>query len=121
MDYIIIAILVCVLLLAVFRAMKHFRGGCCGSGGSTIRDKKTLTRPAIGRKVLTVEGMHCVNCEIRVENALNRLENAVCKVRWKKKMAVVSFSAEISDALLKETVERLGYQVTDIRSETYKA
>ena len=115
MDYIILALLAVILILAVIRAAKHFKGGgCCGSGGSTIRDKKTLIEPKIGEKVLTVEGMHCVNCEIRVENALNRLENVACKVSWKKKTAIVSYSKDVSNDLLKETVERLGYQVTHI-------
>lgn len=59
--------------------------------------------------------MHCENCEIRVENALNRLDNVACKVNLKKKTAVVSYSAEISDSLLKETVEKTGYKVTSIR------
>ena len=116
MNYIIISILAFVLTTAILHASKHFKGGgCCGSGSNTIRDKKALTEPKIGEKVLTVEGMHCENCEIRVENALNRLENVACKVSWKKKSAIVSYSKEISNDLLKETVEKLGYQVTEIR------
>ena len=114
-NYIIIGILLVILVFAVLRAKKHFKGGgCCGSGSNTIRDKKSLTAPKIGEKVLTIEGMHCENCEIRVENALNRLDGVACKVNLKKKTAVVSYSEEISDELLKETVERLGYQVTQI-------
>ena len=116
-NYVIIGILLVVLILAVLRAKKHFKGGgCCGSGGNTIRDKKSLTAPKIGEKVMTIEGMHCENCEIRVENALNRLDHVACKVSWKKKNAVISYSEEVSDEMLKETVERLGYQVTQIRS-----
>ena len=115
LDYLIIAVLLVIVLIAVFRTQRHFKGGgCCGSASSTIRDKKSLTEPKIGEKVLTVEGMRCENCEIRVENALNRLENMSCKVRWKKKTAIVSYSKDISDDLLKETVERLGYRVTQI-------
>ncbi|MBQ7858896.1 MAG: heavy-metal-associated domain-containing protein [Faecalibacterium sp.] len=115
-DFIIVALLVTVVLVAVIRTRKHFRGGgCCGSGGNTIRDQKTLSGPKLGEKIMTIEGMHCENCEIRVANALNRLEQAACKVSWKKKTAVVSYSAEISDELLKQTVEKLGYQVTGIR------
>ena len=116
-NYVIIGILLVVLILAVLRAKKHFKGGgCCGSGSNTIRDKKSLTAPKIGEKVMTIEGMHCENCEIRVENALNRLDHVACKVSWKKKNAVISYSEEVSDEMLKETVERLGYQVTQIRS-----
>ena len=116
-NYVIIGILLVVLILAVLRAKKHFKGGgCCGSGGNTIRDKKSLTAPKIGEKVMTIEGMHCENCEIRVENALNRLDHVACKVSWKKKTAVISYSEEVSDEMLKETVERLGYQVMQIQS-----
>lgn len=115
-NYIIIGIVVVVITVAVLRAKKHFSGGgCCGSGSGAIRLKKTLDGPKLGEKTLTIEGMHCENCEIRVENAINRLDGVACTVSWKKKRAVVSYSAEISDALLRSTVERLGYKVTDIR------
>lgn len=115
-NYIIIGVILLVVVLALLRTKKHFKGGgCCGSGGNTIRDKKTLTQPKLGEKTLVIEGMHCENCEIRVENALNRLDHVACKVNWKKKTAVVSYSAEVSDALLKSTVENMGYKVTEIR------
>lgn len=115
-DYIIIGILLVVVAVAIARAAKHFKGGgCCSSGSTTIRDKKKLTAPKLGEKVMTVEGMHCENCEIRVENALNRLDNVACKVSWKKKKAVVSYSAEVADELLKEAVEKMGYKVTGIQ------
>lgn len=114
-DLIIIAILLCILVLALFRAKKHFKGGgCCGSGSTTIRDKKVLSAPKIGEKQMTIRGMHCENCAIRVENALNRLDGVLCKVNLKKETAVVAYSKEIPDALLRKTVEDLGYQVTQI-------
>lgn len=114
-NVIITIVLVLLLAFALVRTRKHFRGGCCGSGGSTIRDKKVLTEPKIGEKTLTIQGMTCVNCEIRVENALNRLPGAAAKVRWKRKTARVDYSQEISDDLLRQTVENLGYEVTDIK------
>lgn len=115
-DYIIIGILLAIIVIAVLRAKKHFKGGgCCGSGSNTIRDKKVLNAPKIGEKVMSIEGMHCENCEIRVENALNRLDGVACKASWKKKTATVAYSTEVSDELLKSTVEKMGYQVTEIR------
>lgn len=115
-DYIIIIVLLVIVVAALLRVKKHFRGGgCCGSGSKIIRSKKTLTEPKIGEKTLVVEGMHCENCEIRVENALNRLDGVVCKVNLKKKTATVSYSAEVDEQLLKDTVEKMGYQVTGIR------
>ena len=115
-NLIIVGILVVVVAIAILRAMKHFKGGgCCSGGSTTIRDKKTLTGAKLGEKTLIVEGMHCENCEIRVENALNRLDGVACKVNLKKKTAVVSYSAEVSDQTLRETVEKMGYKVTEIR------
>lgn len=115
-NSIIVLILLIIIVIAVLRTKKHFKGGgCCGSGSNTIRSKKTLTDPKIGEKCMVIEGMHCENCEIRVENALNRLDGVVCKVNLKKKTATVSYSTEVSDVLLKETVEKMGYKVTQIR------
>ena len=114
-NYLIIGILLVLLVMALLRAKKHFKGGCCGSGSTTIRDKKVLSGPKLGQKTMTIAGMHCENCEIRVENALNRLDGVACKVSHKKKTAVVEYSAEVSDETLKAAVEKLGYKVTSIR------
>lgn len=114
-NEIILGCLVVILVLALLRAKKHFKGGgCCGSGSKTIRDKKVLTEPVIGQKILHLEGMHCENCAIRVENSLNRIDGVLCKVNLKKKTATVSYSREVEDALFVQTVERLGYTVTEI-------
>lgn len=115
-NTIILAVVAVVLVMALLRFKKHFKGGgCCGSGGNTIRTKKTLTEPKLGEKILTVEGMTCENCQARVENALNRLEGVACIVNLKKKTATVSYSTEVEDAVLKQTVEKMGYKVTSIR------
>lgn len=114
-NYIIIGVLLLIVMIAILRAMKHFKGGgCCGSGGNTIRIKKTLDAPQIGQKTMTIEGMTCENCEIRVENGLNRLENVAANVSWRKKKAVVAYCAEVSDDALRAAVERLGYKVIRI-------
>lgn len=114
-NVIIISILLIVIVLALLRAKKHFKGGCCGSGGTTVRSHKELTEPKLGETILVVEGMHCENCQNRVENALNRLDGVVCKVNLRKKTATVSYSTDVSAAVLKETIEKLGYRVTEIR------
>lgn len=115
-NLVIVAVLLVAVMLAVLRARKHFKGGgCCGSGGSIIRDRKTLTQPKLGEKTLLIQGMSCENCEIRVENALNHLDGVAASVSFKKKRAVVSYSQPVPEQLLKQTVERLGYQVTEIQ------
>lgn len=116
-DQIIIILLLAVVVIALLRAKKHFKsGGCCGSGSNSIRIKKELNAPRLGEKILDIEGMYCENCEIRVENALNRLDGVACRASHRKKTAVVSYSVPVSDDILKEAVEKLGYKVTAIRS-----
>lgn len=111
---IIIGLLVVVLVLALLRARKHFQGGCCSSGSQTIRQHKELTEPIIGKKVLHIDGMHCENCQIRVENALNRFDGVVCRVNRRKKTALVSYSREPDIQQLRAAVDRLGYTVTGV-------
>lgn len=100
-----------VLGLALKRAGKHFCGGCCGSGGSTIREKKVLAEPVIQKRRLRIAGMKCENCQTRVENGLNRLDGVLCRVNLRRRTAEVSMTKEVTDALLTATVESLGYQV----------
>lgn len=113
-NVLIIGALVIVLVLALLRARKHFQGGCCGSGGNTIREKKVLTEPIIRKKRLCIAGMHCENCQIRVENGLNRLDGVLGRVNLRRGSAEVSMTKEIPDELLIAAVEKLGYQVTSI-------
>lgn len=115
-DGLLIVVLLFVVVLALLRFRNHFRGGgCCGSGSRTIRTRKKLTEPAIGEKVLTIEGMHCENCQARVENAIDRLDGVVCQVNLRKKAAHVAYSRPVSDEELRAIVERLGYSVTAIQ------
>lgn len=115
-NVIIIGILVIIVVIAVVNSVRHFKGesGCCGGGGGSIREYKELGAPKIGEKTLQIEGMHCENCQNRIEHAINKIDGAVCKVDLKKKTAKVSYSKEIDDELLKNTVSRLGYEVKSI-------
>lgn len=115
-NTIVIMILIAVAALALLRTRKHFKGGgCCGSGSNTIRTQKKLTGTVIGQKTLTIEGMHCENCQARIENAINRIDGVACQVNLRKKAATVSYTLEISDDQLKAVVEKIGYRVTEIK------
>lgn len=115
-NIIITGVVLLVLMISILRTKKHFKGGgCCGSGSTTVRSRKKLDGPMVGQKIMTVEGMHCENCRNRVEHGLNDLDGVVCRINLKKKTAVISYSVEVSEKLLKETVEKMGYRVTDIR------
>ena len=114
-NVIILAILLVMVVLAVNSGRKHFKGsgGCCGGGGEE-RPHKKLEEPAVGQRVLSVEGMHCESCQARIEKAIDRLDGVVCKTNLHKKTARVTFSQPVSDDTLKEIVEKLGYRVTEI-------
>ena len=114
-NVIILAILLVMVVLAVNSGRKHFKGsgGCCGGGGEE-RPHKKLKEPAVGQRVLSVEGMHCESCQARIEKAIDRLDGVVCKTNLHKKTATVTYSQPVSDDTLKEIVEKLGYRVTDI-------
>lgn len=115
-NTIIICILLIIIVFAVLRTRKHFKGGgCCGSGNSTVRSNKKLTDPKLGEKIVQIEGMHCENCQNSIENALNRLDGVVCKVNLKKKTAVVSYSKTVSDETVIEIIEKLGFTVVNIQ------
>lgn len=114
-NVIILAILLVMVVLAVNSGRKHFKGsGCCCGGGGEERPHKKLEEPAIGQRVLSVEGMHCESCQARIEKAIDRLDGVVCKTNLHKKTATVTFSQPVSDDTLKEIVEKLGYRVTEI-------
>ncbi len=64
------------------------------------------------KKIIRVEGMMCPHCEAHVKKALEAL-NGVDKViaSHEKGEVTVHLSADVTDALLKETVEKEGYKV----------
>ncbi len=65
-------------------------------------------------KIMTIEGMMCGHCTGRVDKALNALEGVEATVSLEDKAAYVTLTGEVSDELLKKTVEDEGYQVLEI-------
>ncbi len=63
-------------------------------------------------KVLNIEGMMCMHCEAHVKKALEALEGVELVVASHEKgTAVITLSNDVSDELLKQTVENEGYKV----------
>lgn len=63
-------------------------------------------------KILTIEGMSCMHCVARVENALNAIEGVKAHVDLKKKRATVE--GDVADDVLVKAVEDAGYHVKKI-------
>ena len=116
-TYLIIGILVIIFLIAIRSAVKHFQGsgGCCGGGGELNPQRKKLDGPKVAEKHISIQGMHCENCQNRVERRLNNIDGAAAKVSWRKNQAVVSLSRMVSDEELTAAVTAAGYQVTGIQ------
>lgn len=67
------------------------------------------------QKTISIEGMSCGHCTGRVETALNALEGVkVVETSVEKKHAVIEVE-NVSDDLIKETIEDVGYDVLGIQ------
>lgn len=117
-NLIIIIVLAVIIVIGAKSTMKHMKGegGCCGGGSKEIREHKKLDGTKIGEKEVEVRGMHCENCEARVERFVNKLDGAVCKANYKKNLAIVTFSKPIDDEQIKKEIETAGYEVGAIRN-----
>lgn len=63
-------------------------------------------------RVVTVEGMHCADCERAVESALRDLPGVVRAVANAQNGDVhIEADASVSHAMLREAVEEAGYEL----------
>lgn len=114
-NIIIIGIVVILVLIGVRSGIKHFKGegGCCGGRAPIPAQNKELEN-VVSQKILVIEGMTCDHCKNWVEKAINEIDGAAAKVDLKKKEAVVSLAAEVSDEVLCKAVEKAGYKVIKV-------
>lgn len=115
-TYVILAVLVIIVIAAIFGSKKHFKGegGCCGGGSGEIRDNKKLEGSVIAQRIVRIEGMHCEHCQNSVERSINKIDGAAARVNLKKGVALVSLDREVSDDVIKAAVENEGFTVTAI-------
>lgn len=70
------------------------------------------------KKVISVEGMTCDHCALKIQTALEKLIDVVkVKVDLKSKLVLIYYQNEIDSVLLQKTIEGLGYTVTGVREE----
>lgn len=78
----------------------------------TITEKEIKTM----EKTLKIEGMMCGHCEMHVKKALESVDGVKkADVSHKNGTAIVTLEKEISDEVLKKTVDEQGYQLTEIQ------
>lgn len=67
------------------------------------------------KKVISIEGMSCKHCAMRVENSLKALDQkAKVKVNLRNNEAEISSKEDISDDKIKQVIEDAGYRVISI-------
>lgn len=80
--------------------------------GKDRKSKRKMKEKRTMKKTLKIEGMMCPHCEATVRKALEELSQVEsAEVSHEKGLAVVTLSADISDELLRKTVEDKGYKV----------
>ncbi len=63
-------------------------------------------------KTISVEGMHCMHCAKKVEDALEKIKEVKsAKVILEEKKVEVTLKSEVDDKILKDAIEELGYSV----------
>ena len=72
------------------------------------------------REVLSIRGMHCVNCARRIEKGLLRLDGvSVCKADYAGENAEIVYdSGRVSREAIGERVRELGYEVQETDSQS---
>lgn len=113
-DYVIIAVLITILFLAVWYIVKKKKrkASCCGSGAYVAKSRKLQN--IVCKKTYRVDGMHCQNCVNRVIEAVQDLSGTSASVNLKKGILTVSMEKEIDDAVIIAAVEKHGYGVGKI-------
>lgn len=65
-------------------------------------------------KTMKIEGMMCMHCEARVKKCLEELDGvSEAIVSHEQNSAKVILSKEVSDEVLKQTIEAQGYKVIE--------
>lgn len=79
-----------------------------------IKPRKTKEKKAM-TKTIKIEGMMCGHCEATVKKALEALEGITsAEVSHDAGTAVITLSSDISDELIKKTIEDKDFTVTEI-------
>ncbi|MDR3258458.1 MAG: cation transporter [Fusobacteriaceae bacterium] len=68
------------------------------------------------KKTIIIDGMSCEHCKARVEKALNAIDGvSEAVVNLEKKNAEFTITKDITDEILTNTIEDVGYDVIEIK------
>ncbi|MBR2021262.1 MAG: heavy-metal-associated domain-containing protein [Clostridia bacterium] len=70
------------------------------------------------KKIITVEGMHCIHCAGSVEKAVSALDGIKeAKVNLDKKVCTAKLSGEVTDESIKNAIKEAGFEVIGIETK----
>lgn len=118
MDKLIILLGAVLIALALWQTIRRFqgkaKGSCCGSAEAVsarpVEDTDESHYPC--RYRLTIDGMTCSRCAVRVENALNAMPGVWGKVDLRRKEADVRAKAPVSRAHFAAVLRDASYTLT---------
>ena len=76
--------------------------------------RETLNSKIMSEKNLKISGMSCGHCSARVQKVLNSIDGVEATVNLETNSAKLILSKEVSNDLIKSTVDNIGYEVTEI-------
>lgn len=119
MPFTIIAIIIlaAIIAAAVVSIVKRASQGCCGAGGDKEKRIEKDGSAFSYVYIVTIDGMVCKNCALRVENAFNRQDGIAASVDFKAGRAVVRAREPIAEIMLRKTICGNGYSVVRITEE----
>ena len=114
------AILVIIVAIAVYGTVRRIRYGssCCGEHDPAdkkikVKDKNKANYPF--SYSLKVDGMHCSNCALRIENSLNRSGFRWARADVGNKTVSLLSKQEEDENELRNIIAQAGYTVLSIR------
>lgn len=114
---IIIAALLAIAVYTVKSYVKRMSSGCCGAGGDKekrIAPENTDTSSYPYSVKVSIGGMHCEKCAMRIENAFNKLEGFYAIADFKEGSANIYSKAPVSDFDIRSKIVGLDYSVIRI-------
>ncbi len=113
-NAIVTAVLIVIVICAIYSTIKRIRFGssCCGE--KTPPDKKIRVKDRNKnnypfRYVISVDGMHCANCARRIENAFNATGGRWAKADISKKEVELLSKSEETERNISDIVSSAGY------------
>jgi len=112
----IIAVLAAVVFVAVVRMLKNRGKSCCGSGESVkkVRPVDADAKNYPYHAAAIVEGMVCINCVRRVENAFNSMDGYMAKVDIDANRAEIWGKYPMEDDFIRSVISGAGYTVKQV-------